>query len=82
MLISFWLCLFVMKLYSRNDIFKSIVFSFCLLCRPRFLNCICATLVLAWHADKFAKKIGEVRIIKEWKVYTFETLSKYPWKHP
>ena len=24
MLISFWLCLFVIKLYSRNDIFKQI----------------------------------------------------------
>ena len=26
MLISFWLCLFIIKLYSRNDIFKNIFY--------------------------------------------------------
>ena len=76
-LISFKAFIFAIPVICQDTI-SSVSHGWLVFCvTPWFLNCICATLVLAWHMLINL----QVRIIKERKVYTLEVMSKYPWKH-
>ena len=70
-------------LFARSHSLHCCMADFCFLCcLLGFELRLCHIGLGMTYADWFARKIVEVRMIKEWKVYTLEILSKYPWKHP